>query len=491
MADTALSKLVAAFKAPQHDYDFNTSIFGRLNTDKIAKDLKLEELGAERGSKDKPATKSKTGDAGEAKIKECISAAQSDAYQLAEDQIHSYNQRISNLDFEGHFSELRVAGPHTISDMEVNIAQDLNEMNTRRKELLDIDNEYKVFREENGLQNRTAKVVTPTRKFLGVSVVVLMVLLETWINAIFLAGGSERGLLGGIIEAASFSILNIGFSILVTLYIIKQIARPFFLWKFIGLAGIFIWLSIVLFINLALAHYKEAAIYVFEEFPKDALSSLVNSPFSLSNPQSWILFGLGLLFAVFTLTDILTFSDKFPGYSKLKEKWDEDNDAYKDEFNAALKKLAEIRDEYREDVKKISDHLSARAGELDKILSSRDRLIKLYENHGIHLQTSAEVLFSCYFESNKASRETAVPDRFNQKIVLEKMKLATSGNFQPRESKNITKRIQEAKAFLEEQVNSVVEIVREATKAYNSLDKLDSKQEQKMKVANEKKQTAQ
>jgi len=74
---------------------------------------------------------------------------------------------------------------------------------------------------------------------------------------------------------------------------------------------------------------------------------------------------------------------------------------------------------------------------------------------------------------------------------LEKMKLATSGNFQPRESKNITKRIQEAKAFLEEQVNSVVEIVREATKAYNSLDKLDSKQEQKMKVANEKKQTAQ
>ena len=42
MDESALSKLVVAFKAPQHDYDINTAILAVSNTDKIAKDLKLE-----------------------------------------------------------------------------------------------------------------------------------------------------------------------------------------------------------------------------------------------------------------------------------------------------------------------------------------------------------------------------------------------------------------------------------------------------------------
>lgn len=472
MAENALSKLVAAFQAPQHDYDINTAIFGRLDTDKIAKDLKLEELGTENGSNDRPAANSKTRDNVEGKIKESISDAQAHAYELAEHQIQTYNERISNLDFEGHFSELRVVGPNTISDISAEIALGLNEMHTRRRELLDIENEYKVFREVNGLQNRTAKITTSNRAVIGVLVVFAMLLAETWINALFLASGNERGLLGGIIEAASFSLLNIGFSILVTVYVIKQIARPFFLWKLLGFVGILGWLSIVLFINLALAHYKEAAIYVFVDGGKDVLDSLLNSPFSLTDPQSWILFAMGLLFATITLTDVITFSDIFPGYTRVREKWAKNQNAYKAEFENALDNLEEIKDDCRENVKKIGDDLSVRAKELDKILSSRARLTKIYENHGKHLQTSAEVLFSCYYESNRATRTKAVPDRFNQKFVLEKMDLTTVGNFKPREAQKLTERIQDAKALLEEQVNEVLETVREGIEKYNGLDKL-------------------
>ncbi len=44
MAESALSKLVSVFKTQQHDYDINTDLFGRLDTDKIAKEIDLERL---------------------------------------------------------------------------------------------------------------------------------------------------------------------------------------------------------------------------------------------------------------------------------------------------------------------------------------------------------------------------------------------------------------------------------------------------------------
>lgn len=317
-------------------------------------------------------------------------------------------------------------------------------------------------------------MTSSARAFFGVLIVLIMLVAETWINAIFLAGGNERGLLGGIIEAASFSALNIGFSILVTVYVIKQIARPFFLWKIIGLIGVLSWLALVLTINLGLAHYKEAAIYVFEDGGRDVLESLINSPFGLTDPQSWILFALGLLFATITLTDIITFSDNFPGYTKLQVKWDDYQAEYKTEFQQSLEDLEDIKEDYHNNFKSIGDDLSLRSKELDKLISCRTRISALYENHEKHLQTSAEVLFSVYFEANRAARSEPVPARFDEAFKLEKMALTTAGNFQPREAQNVKKRIKEAKGFLEDQIKKVLEEVSKGIERYNNLDQLDA-----------------
>ena len=52
MANSAISKLIVAFKTPQHDYKPNTEIFGQFDAEKVAKELNLEKLGSEKGSKD-------------------------------------------------------------------------------------------------------------------------------------------------------------------------------------------------------------------------------------------------------------------------------------------------------------------------------------------------------------------------------------------------------------------------------------------------------
>lgn len=473
MANTALSKLIETFKTPQHDYKLNTEIFGQFDADKVAKELDLEKIGAEKGAKNQPSQDSQIPDEIESQIQERIEAAKSTANEAAENQILAYNDRISNLDFEGHFSELRQAGPLAISDIQAQVQRGLNEMNTRRRKLLDVEKEFSHFRSKNGLEYRTAKLTTSTGTFLRFLVILIMIITETYFNGTYLAKGSTQGLIGGIFEAASFAILNIGFSIILTLYVIKQIVRTGIIWKVIGLAGIVAWIGVVTVINLGLAHYREVAATFAEGAGADILMRIAQNPFGLVELESWVLFAIGVLFAIITLVDIITFSDAYPGYTKRQMRWDDEQEEYKDEFDELIQELDDIKEEYSDNLKTIGNALSSRQRELDNILSGRNRLASLYSSHHEQLQRAANSLFSYYFEANRAARTTPVPERFNRRFIVSKMVLSTSKSFQPREAQKIKDRISEAKQILDDQVQLVLAEYAKGIRQYRNLDVLN------------------
>lgn len=485
MSESALQKLVSVFKTPQHDYKVSTELFGQFDPNKVAKELKLEKIGAEKGEKNQPSASSQISDEIEVQIQERIESAKSHAHELAENQIQTYVERISNLDFEGHFSELRQAGPMAISDIQSQVHLGLNDMNTRRRKLKDIENEYSHFRNKNGLQNRTAKITTPIGSFLKILLILILIIFETYVNGTYLAKGSTQGLLGGVVEAFSFAILNIGFSIILTHFLVKQIVRPQFFWKLIGLIGVCAWLAVVTGINLGLAHYREIAATIMDGAGALVLESIINDPLALKDLESWILFSIGSLFATITLVDILTFSDVFPGYTKLQLKWDDHQEEYKEEFEHSMSDLEEIKENYYETLRKIGDDLSARQRELDKILAGRNKLSSLYASHHEQLQRSASALFSIYYEANKASRTEPVPERFNKGYLVSKMTLSSQGTYEPREAQNIKKRIKDAKDFLDQQMEKVHEEVSNGIEKYNNLDKLELDQVNGEKQASE------
>jgi len=473
MANSALSKLIETFKTPQHDYKLNTEIFGQFDAEKVAKELNLEKIGAEKGTKNQPSADSQIPDEIESQIQERIEAAKSTANEAAENQILTYNERISNLFFEGHFSELRQAGPLAISDIQSQIQRGLNEMNTRRRKLLDVEKEFSYFRSYNGLEYRTAKLTTPTGTFLRFLIILIMIVLETYFNGTYLAKGSTQGLIGGIFEAASFALLNIGFSIILTLYMIKQIVRNGLIWKLIGVVGILAWLAVVLVINLGLAHYREVAATFAEGAGSDILVRIVENPFGLVELESWMLFAIGVLFATVTLVDIITFSDIYPGYTKRQMRWDEEHEEYKDEFDSLIQELDDIKEDYNDNLKTIGNALSSRQRELDNIMSGRNRLASLYAAHHEQLQRAANSLFSYYFEANRASRTTPVPERFNRRFIVSKMELSSSKSFQPREAQKVKDRISEAKKILDDQVQLVLAEYAKGIRQYRNLDILN------------------
>jgi len=472
MASTALSKFLHTFKTPQHDYKISTELFGQFDPNKVAKELHLEEKGAEKGAENLPTASSQIPDEIESLISERLESAKIKANEIAEDHIQTYSDRISNLDFEGYFAQLRQVGPMAINDLKTKHHDGLNEMNGPRKSLHDIEKEYKFFRKENRLENRTARMNSGLHHTISILFIIIMLFAEVVLNGWLLGKNNVQGFFGGFTDAFYFAGLNIFSSILITNYWIRQIVRPSFFKKLIGLLGVVVWILLVLSINFALAHFKETSGNSFQLASEDVMIRILERPFDLQL-MSWVLFAVGIVFACATLIDIWFYNDVFPGYSQLQSKWENEQQKYKNSFEESIDNLSEIIEDYQDDLKKISADLTLRQQELDKILTGKNRLIALYDSHNDHLQRSADVLFSAYFESNKSSRTKPAPKRYNIQHKIKLPKLSSGENFSSREAKKIKKKIDDAKLFLDEQVSEVLAIFSDSIEKYNNLDKLD------------------
>ena len=217
---------------------------------------------------------------------------------------------------------------------------------------------------------------------------------------------------------------------------------------------------------------------IFEEgVGADLINQILSNPLGLTQLESWMLFGVGMLFATITLVDVITFSDIYPGYTKVQKKWDEFTDDYKDEYDALKEELDDIKEEYANVLKAIGNSLSARLQHLDHIMSGRTRLQVLYDGHHELLQRAANALFSYYYEANRAARTDAAPERFNKRYIVAKMVLSSGKTIQPREAQKIKDRIAEGKTILDEQLKTVLDEYAKGINQYRNLDILNEEYE--------------
>jgi len=108
---SALSRLVNGLKREQHDYRVSLDVFPVLNIDKLAAGMGLTKAGAERGSREEPASDSVAFDDVENRIIERVEAEKNAAHGLLLDELRTYKERLSSLDFEGRFATIRQAAP--------------------------------------------------------------------------------------------------------------------------------------------------------------------------------------------------------------------------------------------------------------------------------------------------------------------------------------------------------------------------------------------
>ena len=153
---SALTRLMNGLKREQHDYRVSLDVFPALNVDKLAADLRLAQLGAERGAREEPASDTAALDDVENAVVERVEAEKNAAHGTFVDEIRTYTERLTGLDFEGRFSAIRQAAPAAVSEFRAEAAQGRDELHGLRRHLSDLERESEAFRGRHKL-NRTAR----------------------------------------------------------------------------------------------------------------------------------------------------------------------------------------------------------------------------------------------------------------------------------------------------------------------------------------------
>jgi hypothetical protein len=467
---SALARLVGGLKREQHDYRASLEVFPALNIGKLAADLAVGRLGAERGAEEAPVSDSVVLDDVEGRIVERVEAEKNSAHGVFLDELHLYKERLSGLDFEGRFATIRQAAPAAVSEFRAEAAQGRDELHSLRRHLRDVEAERDDFRRRHRL-TRAARWAAGGNLTLKVGILLSLFVFEVFLNGFFLAKGSELGYVGGAAEALTFALLNIGVSFLAGAVGVRELNHRNYMRKVFGLLALICYLAIAVGLNLTLAHYREAAGSFVSDAGQAVLVRLRTDPLGITDVKSWLFFSIGMLCSLIAFGDSYLIFDPYPGYGMLEKRRAAAYDAYIQRKNELIAALLAIRDQAIEILEEANRDLSIRRSEYDAILESRTRLVRLFEAHQTHLDRTANALLSTYREANRRSRKTPPPPRFAVPYALEK--ISTEHELLPISARDDLRRsIAESQAVLVDQVGAIHDEFERAFATYREIDDL-------------------
>lgn len=465
----SLSLLAQRFSEHPHIYQPSILSFLQLNTKKIAKDLKVAERGNERGQKNEPPADTETFDDVENEVIELIEGEVKKAHAALLEDLSTYAQRLHALDLEGRFSTIDSAAMDGISSFRSQVSRGLDRLSSLGRRLRELEQEMREFRTEHGLR-RTAHYPSLPGQVWRWGLIALLFLTEVAGNSYFLAKGSAYGLIGGFAEAVIIAFLNIGVSMAFGFIGMRQCWHRATWRMAIGFLSLFSWLAFAGFFNLFVAHYREAAGAFLEGGGAIALQNLKANPIGLTDFQSWVLFGIGALFAFIALIDALSMDDLYPFYGKLDHTLEDARTAYAEERDDLIAELEEIKTATIRAMQEAKDDLGKRRGEQGSILDGRARALRAYEQHLKYLERAGNTLLSIYREANREVRKDKGPTRFSLvwKVAQPPVEAGPPPDVLPQDK--LEAAVARAQASLDERMREVHAEYKRAFLAYRNLD---------------------
>ncbi len=389
--------------------------FPPLNVEQIAVELSVDERARKLGAEGKPAQDAESPDSEELAIGEDIERRARKAAEEYRASLELYDSRIRDAVIA---SELRVevesAGESAVSDFSIRAVNDANHLAALEDEANGRDAEYAAYRQRHRLERQPRIVSARERTFRGI-VIGIFVILESVLNGLFFAEGSETGLVGGFVLASGLSLLNIGAAILCAIYAMPLLIYRNLGVRAVGAVAVLVYLAWLLGLNLLIAHFRDtfiasggdvSAVLLWENF--------VNSPFALSDAQSWLLAFLGMGFSVSALISAQGLDDRYLFYGDIGRARVDAFKHFNNEKTIALEGFMQRRDEAVDQMTEVIAAL--RRQEYDKRLAidGRNRLHRELCAFLDHLAAAHQRLVAQFREANEKARSVGAPSYFRE-----------------------------------------------------------------------------
>jgi hypothetical protein len=403
-----IDRLKSIFRSD--DFIPSSAIFPTIDSDKISRELKLEEQGRARGLQNQPAPDAKELDHIETSIIERIEELRRKGMENYEANRRVYNERLTRA---GQASkEVDIAAGSARNDFGALVQTWQSRIEGARERL----NETFAWRSKYRARHQLDR---PAKEFEGwtkvLSVAVILIVVEASINSYLFSAGNEFGLLGGLIAAALVSAINVGGSMFLG-YMARYLHRRSWLLKLGGLAAVLVWMAFAFATNLAVGHFRDGleANLAWRIAAEAAVPNFLAAPLHLASIESYLLAGIGLLISVLSFRKGWHSDDAYPGYGRVERDLQRARGNYEHDLDDALEDLKARRDQAIEELQDASDQVRSGISEAVDALFGQSALGSHMKAFLEQCDVKAAHLLAVYRDANHSARKEAAPKSFDK-----------------------------------------------------------------------------
>jgi hypothetical protein len=280
--------------------------------------------------------------------------------------------------------------------------------------------EYNQFRQKNGL-TRLAQYPSPSGKFLLYSLLALFIFGEGVLNATFFAQGLTGGLIQGFTFAAVLSFINIFLGAILGSRLIPNVHHRNSVRKALGFLSVGLATVLALTMALLIAHARDALTSDLDNAAVVALKTLTSSPFELADINSWILFGLSIVFAVLAILDGYKLDDPYPGYGSQSRRMKIAIENCDEEMSLVRAELEGLKEEAIHQLELDAKDIKARLNFLSEAILSKEATGGRLKLEFSNARACANTLVKTFQNVNQLHRpsNSPVPSYFGKDVELQ------------------------------------------------------------------------
>lgn len=399
--------------------------FPPLDVPQVARELRLKEKAQDAAKHGRPPSDAVKPDAVELEVRAEIETRARKATEDYRSQVSLYEARVQRaLISHDQRVPIEAAARNVMADFEAHLVVDQNTLARLKSEVQGHQKEFDLFREKNGLW-RLPRIVSHEDKRNRVLLLLILVIVETFLNATLFAAGAEGGIIEGAIYPLAFSALNVGAAYLCATFALPYIKHQSTTGKLWGIIGTALWSTWLLVLNLALAHYRDLFVRLSTDATEavqvrwaDWLGQMTGAPITgIEESASVILGFVGLGLGIAALVDAFGIRDSYPEFEEVGRRTANSIDHYVDAQHACIESLRHLRDEAVNDMKEVIELVRTSEYDLRLALEGRTRLHRDYVSYFGSLESAHERLVREYREENIRAREDSPPEYFAAEVI--------------------------------------------------------------------------
>ncbi|SHE21974.1 hypothetical protein [methanotrophic endosymbiont of Bathymodiolus puteoserpentis (Logatchev)] len=382
-----------------------------IDLDAIAEQLAIKTKAEASADNNLPQKNATSPDSAEREIQAYFSSRMTNINRIVNEGLCFRNTSITDTNLQDERALINNHTEHSKLAVKSLMAREFRALKQLKKELGDIEQEFQTFQKNNKLQ-RTAHY--PDSQLLYFAIILLFWLLESAGNGYFFAEGSELGLLGGVGQAVIIAAINISIAFFLMGWIFRY-KNHVSLWKkWLAYISLMVYLPCVFGFNLLVAHYREYFAVQPEDAGSLAVQRFIEAPLHLSEFNSWILFFMGLLFAVFAFIDGYKRDDAYPGYGKLHRRLLALNEEYDERRDDVVMQIEEVRHDFLRKLEEMKQAVLLKHTRLVHLVEDKQVFVAEYEHAMTNFHAAANALIYRYRDINRSRRKDAAPAYFEQ-----------------------------------------------------------------------------